>query len=59
MIQHDVLVVLLDPDLHRTPGLSNVDFAAFVEDAVNATYFQAKVILYGARETGNLSKQQA
>jgi len=59
MIQPDVLVVLLHPGLSRTPGLTNVDLTTFAGNATDASCFQAKVILHGPKEAGDLPKWEA
>jgi hypothetical protein len=46
--------MLLDPGLNGMPVLTNVDLTTFVEDAVNARCFEAKVIL-GSNKTGKPS----
>jgi hypothetical protein len=54
MIQCDVLVVLFDPGLSGTPNLTNIELTTFAVDAVDTSCFQAKVILDGLKETGDL-----
>jgi hypothetical protein len=57
MIQPDVLVVLVDPGINGKPGLTDVD-TTFAWDAVDASCFQARVILDGPKETGDLPRQK-
>jgi hypothetical protein len=59
MINPDGLKVLLDPCLNGTPSLSNVDPPTFAGDAVNSSRFQAKVILDGPKEIGDLHRWEA
>jgi hypothetical protein len=54
-----VPVVLLDPGLNGTTSLTNVDLTTFTGDAVDARYFQARVILERPKETGDLPGQEA
>jgi hypothetical protein len=49
-----VSVVLLDPGLSGSPGLTSIDFATLAGDAVDESCFQAKVILDRLKETGIL-----
>jgi len=44
MIQPDVPVMLLDPGLNGTLGSINVDLTTFAGNAVDTSYFKAKVI---------------
>jgi hypothetical protein len=55
MIQPDMF---LDPDLSGMPSMFSVDLTTFTGDAVNTNCLQAKVILDGEKETGNLPKQE-
>jgi hypothetical protein len=48
-----MLMVLFDPGLNGTPNLSSVDLPTLAEDGVFVWCFQAKVILYGLKETSN------
>jgi len=50
-----LLVVLLNPGLNGTYGLASV----FTGYAVYPSYFQAKVILDGPKEAGDLSELEA
>jgi hypothetical protein len=50
MIQLGVPVVLLDAALNGTPGLSNADLTIFAGVAINATCFEAEVILDGPKD---------
>jgi hypothetical protein len=59
MMKPVVLVTLLDPGLNGVAGLSIADPYTFTNNAVYTRYFQANVILNGAKETGNLPRQEA
>jgi hypothetical protein len=52
-------VVLLDPGLNGTPSFGNVHLTSFARDATDASYFQAKVILDGLKEIGDLPRWEA
>jgi hypothetical protein len=52
-------MVLLDPSLNGMPSLTDVDLTTFAGDAIDASYFQAKGIPDGPKETGDLPRQEA
>jgi hypothetical protein len=56
MIKPDVMVVLLDPGINGTTGLSNVVLATLTDFAVNSWCFQVKVFLQRLNETGDLPR---
>jgi hypothetical protein len=58
MMQPDVQVVFLGSGLNGTPGLTNVDLTTFAGVAVDARCFQARVILDGPKETGDLHRRE-
>jgi hypothetical protein len=43
-------MVLLDPGLNGTPGLSSVDLPTLARNAINARCLQLEVILHGQRK---------
>jgi hypothetical protein len=45
-----------DPVLNGMPSLTNIDLTTFTGDAVDTSCFQAKVILDGLKETGDLPR---
>jgi hypothetical protein len=59
MIQTEVPVVVSDPGLSGMASLSNVELTTLARDHVNIWCFQAKVILDGQKEIGDLSKWEA
>jgi hypothetical protein len=59
MINLSVLLVLLNSCLSGTPNLSNVGLPTLAGYAINILCFQAKVILDGPEETGDLPRWEA
>jgi hypothetical protein len=55
MMKPDRLVVFFDPGLNGKPSLSSVDLLTVAGGVVNASYFQAEVILDGPKETDVLT----
>jgi hypothetical protein len=47
VVKSDVPVVLFDPALNGTPGMSNVDLAMFIGDAVYTGVFKPRSSLTG------------
>jgi len=56
MVNLDVLMVLLDPGVHGTPCLSNVDLVTFARGCCTQWMFLAKGILDRSKETGHPSR---
>jgi hypothetical protein len=58
MMKPDEPMAFLDPGLNGTLCMSNVDPLARAVNAVYASCFQNKVILYVAKETGHLAERE-
>jgi hypothetical protein len=54
MLQMNVPVVLLDPDLNGTTSLPYVNLTTFAGYAVHAWSFESQAVLKGPGETGKL-----
>jgi hypothetical protein len=54
MLQTDVALVLLDPGLDGTPGLSDVDLTTLAGHAAYTRSLGSQVILHRPKETGDL-----